>query len=217
MRKENSSEKLKLLIIKKYITAENLTKSISDNAVFNEGNNTINIDNGLIRLLPGSFFIYYSYEKDFAIAQMPLPIIKYGSSVYIPADCIVNALNTMKIFDDPDIDNFKKINIASKTIQDDVQDDDIEWIDKNNTIDEKSEQVNKVEDKRTLSEFGQQFNIIGGFVLNSYDTHKEDINDGKNDEENIENNVVIPEKSDKPTFPPNVYVLPKNLIRPNIK
>lgn len=198
--------KVKTIEDKNYISAESFVKLIEKNAKFNPLDNTMIFKNFQLKVLPGSFFVYYSDNNDFNVIQMPLPVIAIDKVIYLPAGCINDALKHLNIAvrRDDAIEDLKNIHHAA-TDETDIGESDILW----DTLNLKN---NKVTDNKELA---KQFNVIGNLVLQSYATNGTTNNKAKSSELNKEKQKK--NTSAEYAFPPNVYVLPKGLIRPNIK
>lgn len=117
----------------KYISLSKLEVIFLKNE-FTLNQNEIRINSSILRVAPGSFFIFYEDSKVIKIAQMTSPAIRHNGNTYLPFETFFEALIRENIFfkkdknlivedsiDDSKLEIFKYRNSYSEPIIEKVQ------------------------------------------------------------------------------------------------
>lgn len=79
-----------------YIEFSKISKLFEDNYI-EKSSNELKFNNGIIRVAPGSFFLFYENNDVIKIAQLASPAVEFGGKTYLPFQSLIDALINKEI------------------------------------------------------------------------------------------------------------------------
>jgi hypothetical protein len=212
---------------KEYISINRYYNIIFPGSTYDPKTYSIGHQNRIIRITPATFYLQCTIGQDNYSAQMNLPAIKYQSDILVPLESFFNALNQFpgysagvgdqKIVMDKFISAKKDEKLSHQSI---LGEDSIKnaYGDEDNKTDSVSGEFLTENDSRQRNYLSDSFvHAAAGFYDKLETISKiEKTNSSDNNQRKIE---ILPENPElrkietEMSYPPNLYVIPKSLIR----
>ena len=225
-----------------YINLSSFSKMLIPGSIFIKETSEISFKNYIIRAQAGSFFVLSSDGTKENIFQMPVPAINYNENIFVPFQCFLESINKLKIINAKFINGKIMVqNVNSvKSIISTAKKKNEEIVMNKNKVQaysirstEKSKVVVNKTEPDTLTivhSISKPAKFIEDNILNNRATFVNSIfSQSLTDEIEKANKVLFSNdsiqlvpmtkkvKTESSPFPPSVYVLPKDLIRRDIK
>ncbi|MBI5326167.1 MAG: N-acetylmuramoyl-L-alanine amidase [Ignavibacteriae bacterium] len=215
-----------------YLPVSQLSPVLFPTGRYEESKGEIKLRNGSIKITPLSFYIVFDNGESIKAGQMNTPAIIIKNQLYVPAVSFFKSLETLGLFSVNQKNESFYFNIMSDTIQD------VELTEPKLITAKSGEEIKISNEKKTVLinkvpiEFKKYFNensdklrkgLLAIKVLNERQQ-----NDESNDNTDNKSKILQNLRDDKPVFkgnikplekkyPPNLYVLPQNLIRKELE